>query len=85
MNNNIENDIYFGEIVTIRQDRYGTYYGFINDKNIPNDVFFHQNQSRLLDLSDMNIIGCTVTYKLMKDNLGRDMAKDVKLIGKNGT
>jgi cold shock CspA family protein len=78
-NNNID-DIYFGEIVAIRQDRYETYYGFISDKNKPNDVFFHQNQSRSLDLSDKNIIGSTVTYKLMEDHSGRIMAKDVKLI-----
>jgi len=81
--NNVD-DIYFGEIVAIRQDRYETYYGFISDKNKPNDVFFHQNQSRSLDLSNKNIIGSTVTYKLMEDHSGRIMAKDVKLIGKDG-
>jgi cold shock CspA family protein len=84
-NNNVNEDIYFGEIITIRQDRYGKYYGFINNKNNYNDVFFHQSQTRFLDLSDNNIIGCTVTYKLMKDHSDRIMAKDVKLIGKNGT
>jgi cold shock CspA family protein len=84
-NINTGDDIYFGEIVAIRQDRYETYYGFISDKNKPNDVFFHQNQSRSLDLSDKNIIGSTVTYKLMEDHSGRIMAKDVKLIRNNGT
>ena len=84
-NNNIDDDICFGEIVAIRQDRYETYYGFISDKNKSNDVFFHQNQSRSLDLSDKNIIGSTVTYKLMEDHSRRIMAKDVKLIEKNGT
>jgi hypothetical protein len=81
---NVDDDIYYGEIIFIRKDRYGKYYGFINDKNKPHDIFFHQSQSRQLDLSDSNIIGCTATYKLMEDHSGRNMAKDIKLVGKNG-
>jgi len=53
-------------------------FGFISHK--PRDIFFHQEQSRSLDLSDSNIIGRTVIYKITKDNSGQNMAKDVKLL-----
>ena len=78
-NNNADNDIFYGEIVAIKQDWRGRHYGFINDKNRPNDIFFHQDQSKHLDFFN-NLIGCTVIYKVMKDNTQRDMARDVKLI-----
>jgi len=70
--------IYHGEIVTIRKDSYGTRYGFISHK--PRDIFFHQNQSHSLDLSDNNIIGRIVTYKIAKGRSGQDVAEDVKLL-----
>jgi len=70
--------IHHGEIMIIRKDKYGKRFAFISHK--PRDIFFHQEQSRSLDLSDSNIIGRTVTYKIIKDHSGQDMAKDVKLL-----
>jgi hypothetical protein len=69
---------YSGEIVTIRKDRYGKRYGFISHQ--PSDIFFHQEQSKSLDLSNDSLIGHTVYFKITEDNYGKIIAKDVKLI-----
>lgn len=69
---------YSGEIVIIRKDRYGKRYGFISHE--PRDIFFHQEQSKSLNLSDDSIIGRTVYFKITKDNSGKIMARDVRLV-----
>jgi hypothetical protein len=74
-----DNDyIYSGEILIIRKDKYDKRYGFISHK--PHNIFFHQEQSKSLDLSDARLIGRTVYFKITKDNSGQFMARDVNLV-----
>jgi hypothetical protein len=71
---------YSGEIMIIRTDKYGKRYGFISHQ--PSDIFFHQEQSKSLNLSNDNLIGQAVFFKITKDRSGQIMARDVKLIEK---
>jgi hypothetical protein len=74
-----DNDyLYHGEIIHISKDRTGQFYGFISRK--PFRIFFHQNVAKSIDLSNIDMIGNTVTYKLGKSRSGEDIAIDVKLI-----
>jgi len=69
---------YSGEIVNILKDNSGQRYGFISHE--PRDIFFHQNQSKSLDLSDNSIIGHTVYYKITENRFGQPVAVDVRLV-----
>jgi len=68
---------YSGDIVKILKDSFGKRYGFISYE--PRDIFFHQNQSKSLDLSDDSIIGRRVCFKITKNHSGNVVATDVKL------
>jgi len=68
---------YSGDIVKILKDSFGKRYGFISYE--PRDIFFHQNQSKSLDLSDDSIIGRRVCFKIAKTHSGNVVAVDVKL------
>lgn len=68
---------YTGDVISVKQDRKGKYFGFIKAK--PENVFFHQENNKHINFADIQ--GKTVTYHLMQNQVnGKIKAKDVMIV-----
>lgn len=65
-----------GKVLHVKQDRHGSYYGFISAE--PDNVFFHSEDNRSIDFT--RIVGKTVLYKVINSpKSNREKAIGVKV------
>lgn len=73
---NADKDVYYGDVVKVLVDRYGSYYGYVSHS--PSPLFFHQKKNKGIDIK--NSLGKRVMFKKCRDDLaGKEIASEVVL------